>query len=87
MTLLSQALPAITLRNMPQDLPPAGGYDAVQYKVRYSIISLVQTEQGLPADNGKSTAQYPRSWPAACMVPRWSGLGNGIWMEEDILGQ
>lgn len=71
---------------MPQDLPPIGGYDAVQYKVE-SLRLLGPIREAVTLTELFSAAKHPGPRPATRLVPRRRRCGDGIWMEETLPGQ
>ena len=66
---------------MPQDLPPVGGYEPVQYKVNLSWL-WYHLRKNLPANNC-STAQSPGARLPTVILPRRDVCYNGIWMVQD----
>lgn len=41
------SLQPTALRKMPQDMPPEGGYEPVQYKVRFALLVFCCLEWGV----------------------------------------
>ena len=63
---------------MPQDLPPSGGYEPVQYKVSESISSVIASQMADSGASFRKTAQPPCARVSAGILPRCHGRDHDV---------